>query len=107
MAKQRETHEQGREERKHDEDHKERHREPHGTGYGTERSVYLDYLARKWQGSSPPTPQAYARAIQLWRQLPGAIMTAPTDLGKRPETGSGDDGKAPSQKNDLHERRGS
>jgi hypothetical protein len=62
------------------------HREkPHGTGYGTERSSYEEYLARKWEGSVPPTPQAYARAVQLWRQLPGSIVTVPSDLGTIPD----------------------
>jgi hypothetical protein len=55
-------------------------------------------LARKWEGSAPPTPQAYARAVQLWRQLPGSIMTAPSDLGTIPEASCGDESKDPSPK---------
>lgn len=75
-----------------------RHREErHGRGHGTERSVYEQYLARKWDGSAPPSPQAYARAIRLWRQLPGSIMVAPTDLGTIPEPSPGDNSKEPSQ----------
>lgn len=55
-----------------------------GRGYGLERSGYLEVLARKWRGSEPPTPQAYARAVKQWRQLPGAVVTAPADLGTLP-----------------------
>ncbi|MFZ0273701.1 MAG: hypothetical protein WB524_01580 [Acidobacteriaceae bacterium] len=44
--------------------------------------MYEAYLSRKWQGSVPPTAEAYARALALWRQLPGAVITEPTDLGK-------------------------
>jgi len=76
-------------------------RQPHGTGHGTERSVYEKYLSRKWEGSDPPSPQAYARAIKLWRQLPGSIMTAPSDLGTIPESTPVDD----SQKHDDDQDR--
>jgi hypothetical protein len=69
------------------EDDERMHRErPHGTGYGRERATYLEFLGRRWQGSEPPTPQAYARALRLWRQLPGSVVTAPTDLGTLPES---------------------
>jgi hypothetical protein len=67
-------------------DDRRRHERPHGTGYGTERTVYLEFLARRWQGSIPPTPQAYARALGQWRQLPGSILTAATDLGMIPKS---------------------
>ena len=73
--------------REHDRDYDkdDRHRErARGRGYGLERSGYLEVLARKWRGSEPPTPQAYARAVKQWRQLPGAVVTAPTDLGTLP-----------------------
>jgi hypothetical protein len=62
-------------------DESERRPKQRGTGYGTERAVYLKYLARKWQGSVPPSAQAYALALRQWRQLPGAVITEPTDLG--------------------------
>jgi hypothetical protein len=102
---QRDRDEKERKERKR-EDSEERHREkPHGTGHGTERSVYLEHLARKWEGSAPPTPQAYARAIQLWRQLPGSVMAAPTDLGSLPQTGPDDESKEPHE-SDEHQRQG-
>jgi hypothetical protein len=65
-------------------DHERReheHRErPHGTGFGREREAYLQYLARRWLGSNPPTAEAYARAIRLWHQLPGSVVTVPADV---------------------------
>jgi hypothetical protein len=67
-------------------DERERPPRQHGTGYGREKAVYEEYLARRWQGSDPPTPQAYARALRQWRQLPGAVGTAATDLGAIPES---------------------
>lgn len=72
---------------------------------GTERLVYEEYLSRKWEGSAPPSPQAYARAIQLWRQLPGAIMTTPADLGTIPESTPGEYSEEPSQKHDEADER--
>jgi hypothetical protein len=79
--------------------------ESHGTGYGTERSVYEEFLARKWEGSALPSPQAYAQAIGLWRQLPGSIMTAPSDLGTIPEPAPGDDPNDSSQKSGADDER--
>jgi hypothetical protein len=67
-------------------DESERRPKQRGTGYGTERAVYLKYLARKWQGSVPPSARAYALANRLWRQLPGAVITEPTDLGTIPKS---------------------
>jgi hypothetical protein len=67
-------------------DESERRPKQRGTGYGTERAVYLKYIARKWQGSVPPSAQAYALANRLWRQLPGAVITEPTDLGAIPKS---------------------
>jgi hypothetical protein len=83
-----------------------RHREePHGTGYGTERSVYEEFLARKWQGSAPPSPQTYARAIRLWRQLPGSIIAAPADFGTIPESTGYDAEPQPSRQADANDER--
>lgn len=66
---------------KDDEPEDERREHAHGTGYGREQIVYLEYMARRWQGSEPPTPQAYSRALKQLRQLPGSVVTAATDLG--------------------------
>lgn len=82
---------------KDDHEHRERQR---GTGFGTERAVYLQFLARRWKGSPPATPQAYSRALKQWRQLPGVIATAPTDLGKNPTSA------APPSVNRTSRRRG-
>ena len=62
-------------------DERERRHRPHGTGYGTEQAIYREYLARRWDGSNPPTPEVYSRAAQLWRQLPGSVIATASDLG--------------------------
>jgi hypothetical protein len=66
----------------HDGEHR---REPHGTGYGTERRVYEEYLSRKWEGSPPPNAETRAEAVRLWQQLPGSIVTSPSELGAIPK----------------------
>src|SRR5438270_10744648 len=58
-----------------DGEHKEPDRE------GRDHPVLVQIIAARWLGSEPPTAQAYARALSQWRQLPGAIGTAATDLG--------------------------
>jgi hypothetical protein len=74
------------EEREREREENERRERPHGRG--RERQAFLDYLARRWIGSSPPTAEAYARAESQWRQLPGAVITLPTDLGTAQGTGT-------------------
>lgn len=63
----------------------ERHREK-PRAKGRERQVHLDYLLRRWLGSAPPTAEAYNRALKQWRQLPGSIVTATTDVGETEQT---------------------
>jgi hypothetical protein len=71
-----------KEHEKHKRDEYEGKREqPHGTGYGREQVVYLEHMARRWDGSQPPSAQAYSRALQQLRQLPGSVVTTATDLG--------------------------
>jgi hypothetical protein len=69
---------EGRRERREHE--REGHREE-----GKDRAVHLAIIAARWAGSVPPTAQAYARALAQWRQLPGATITAATDLGNAAE----------------------
>lgn len=74
------------ERREHEGDQRERVRLD-----GTERRVHREIVLRWWEGSVPPTAQAYARALKQWRQLPGSIVTAPADLGTLPESPPADD----------------
>jgi len=105
-----EKYEHAKHAREHEKDESEYRIRPHGTGYGTERAAYLEFLARRWAGSVPPTAQAYARALKQWRQLPGSVVTAPADLGVVPEAPPVDDSNQPPQtpaKNKRDEERSS
>jgi hypothetical protein len=70
--------------KKDERDGSQEHRQykhPHVSRQGRDRAVHLAIVAARWEGSVPPTAQAYSRALAQWRQLPGAIVTAATDLG--------------------------
>jgi hypothetical protein len=34
-----------------------------------------EFIAHRLEGGAPATPEAYARAIEQWQQLPGAIAS--------------------------------
>lgn len=37
-------------------------------------------IERRWLGSVPPTPTLYARALQQWLALPGAVVRSAADV---------------------------
>jgi hypothetical protein len=37
-------------------------------------SVPREFLARRLEGGAPATPEAYARAMAQWQQIPGAVV---------------------------------
>ncbi len=54
---------------------------------GRERIVHIEIANRRLQGGLPPSPQAYARAFEQWRKLPGAVVHLPAaDLARAPDT---------------------
>ena len=76
-----------RERREHRGKRHEREREESGDDPKRHASI----IARRWEGSNPPTAQAYKRALDAWRKLPGAVVTPPTDLGDVPAGPSPED----------------
>jgi hypothetical protein len=54
---------------------------------GRERIVHIEIAERRFAGGPPPSPQAYARAIEQWRRLSGAVIHVPVqDLANAPES---------------------
>jgi hypothetical protein len=47
---------------------------------GREREVHEKIIARHYEGGAPPSPEAYARALQQWQRLPGSVVRPPTDV---------------------------
>lgn len=37
--------------------------------------IHQEYIERRIGGGAPPTPEAYARALEQWNALPGAVPT--------------------------------
>jgi hypothetical protein len=58
----------------------ENHERPRRRRDGRDREVHLEIIARRMDGGAPATPEAYARALEQWHQLPGSVVRPPTDL---------------------------
>jgi hypothetical protein len=41
--------------------------------------IHREYVERRIGGGAPPTSDAYARAIEEFQQVPGAVRTPPTE----------------------------
>src|SRR5260221_8162896 len=47
---------------------------------GDDPKRHASVIERRWLGSPPPTPELYARALQQWEKLPGAVSRPATDV---------------------------
>lgn len=53
---------------------------------GREHEVHKEILARRMRGGPEPTPDAYARALEEWKNLPGSVVRPPTDISEQSES---------------------
>lgn len=51
---------------------------------GREHQVHKEILERRMRGGPAPTPDAYTRALEQWKNLPGSIVRPPTDVTPPP-----------------------
>src|SRR5215208_1642515 len=51
---------------------------------GREHEVHQEILARRMRGGREPTLEAYARALEQWKNLPGSVVRPPTDVSPPP-----------------------
>jgi len=63
-------------EHQHDRDREHEH-EREREGEGDDPARHGRIIARRWLGSPPPSAERYARAIEQWNKLPGAVPTTP------------------------------
>jgi hypothetical protein len=42
--------------------------------------IHREYVERRMGGGGEPTPEAYARALKQWHELPGAVSAPPTEV---------------------------
>lgn len=54
--------------------------------------LHEEYLKYRLEGGEPPTPELYLKAVEAFRQLPGAIRSKPGT--PPPEPPDDDDGEA-------------
>jgi hypothetical protein len=75
----------------------ENHERPRRRRDGRDREVHLEIITRRMEGGAPATPEAYARALEQWHQLPGSVVRPPTDLKSTQESPKPEDSsmKAP------------
>jgi hypothetical protein len=63
-----------------------------------EHQIFLDMVQRRMGGGAPPSTAAYARALRLWQQMPGAIgFTAVPNLPDEPPPEGPPDGEGDGQ----------
>lgn len=46
---------------------------------GRDHEVHQQIVDRRIAGGGPATPEAYARGLEEWHQLPGSVVRPPTD----------------------------
>jgi hypothetical protein len=77
-----------------------------GDGHGEhepsgEREIFVDMVQRRMGGGAPPSAEAYAKAMQQWRKLPGAVgfVAVPNvpEADDGPSTPGGGSGASPRQ----------
>jgi hypothetical protein len=71
-------HEHGK--RGYDDDRRDEKERPRRRRMGREHAVHQELLEKRLGGGHPPTPEAYAKALKEWQQLPGSIVRPPTDV---------------------------
>ena len=71
-------HEHGR--RGDGDDRRDEKERPRRRRMGREHAVHQELLEKRLGGGDPPTPEAYAKALKEWQQLPGSIVRPPTDV---------------------------
>jgi hypothetical protein len=78
---------------------------------GRDHAVHMEILARRMRGGPGPaigvgpdaTREAYARALEQWKNLPGSVVRPPTDVTLPPDeepSGPADPGSPTSQPGD-------
>jgi hypothetical protein len=81
MARQKKPREPGEPTHSHERKEPDTYRErPRHKPEGREHQVHQEILERRTRGGPEPTPEAYALALEQWRNLPGSVVRPPTDV---------------------------
>jgi|GEM_PF-2956667 len=71
----------GRSQERHEDEHErsEDRERPRRRRLGRDHLVHQQIVERRLGGGAPATPEAYAKALEEWKQLPGSVVRPPTD----------------------------
>jgi hypothetical protein len=75
---------------------RDRDRDPDWDDSGDDPLRHARIIERRFLGSVPPTPALYARALQQWLALPGAVVRSASEV-RPPEPPAGSSRPAPKQ----------
>jgi hypothetical protein len=66
---------------RHEDEHERREDQerPRRRRMGRDHPVHQQIVERRLGGGAPATPEAYAKALEEWKQLPGSVVRPPTD----------------------------
>jgi hypothetical protein len=70
---------------------------------GREHQVHKEILERRMRGGPEPTPDAYRRALEQWKKLPGSKVRPPTDVCPPAEEGRSEPTDGETSKPDTEE----
>ena len=68
---------------------------------GRDRPVITEIVKRRLEGGEPPTPEAYARALEQWQKLPGAVARDPATVTDKQPAPKPDDPRALTEDKDA------
>lgn len=65
-----------------------RHDHDGDDGEQAERLIFQDLVQRRLGGGAPPSAEAYAKAMQQWQKLAGAVQFVAVPLFPGPDSGA-------------------
>lgn len=65
-----------------------RHGHDGDDGEQAERLIFQDLVQRRLGGGAPPSAEAYAKAMQQWQKLAGAVQFVAVPLFPGPDSGA-------------------
>jgi hypothetical protein len=70
---------------RHEHEHEHERRPGHDRKEsGDDPKTHANIIERRWLGSPPPTSELYARAVQQWQKLSGAVVQTPAGPPSEP-----------------------
>jgi hypothetical protein len=101
MADEKRPEKEGSEEEKEGKQNRKRKVGP--VGPGDPVRIHEDYIRRHLEGGAPATREAYERAMEQWRKLPGAVVSTPRSV--EPEIKPSEEEETPEDPNRQYDQK--